>query len=107
MQLVDISNYISEISDPPKALLEMNRLVASLQGKGETFNQATWSLDPTIPKEISEATMPGSERKLWTNVIFDKFITPITAWPEGMKMAYLKNIVLNQANRRDRTEARI
>jgi len=82
LQMIEIANYTSEIPGPPKPLSEMDRLNSGIFGFGKTFNQATWSLDPIIRKEISEATFPSSDKKLWTNVVFGKIVTPITAWPE-------------------------
>jgi len=82
LQLVDLINYTSEIDDPPKCFLDMDRAVSGMcKYPPSTFKQETWLLDPTIDSELEEALDLKSGKKLWEGVTRDKVVTPITGWP--------------------------
>jgi hypothetical protein len=83
LQLIEIPNYSSEMVDPPKPLLEMNRVVASLLGYSSSFRQDTWSMDPIVLSELEQAADIKAGAKLWKDVIHGRVTTPITGWPSG------------------------
>lgn len=82
LQLIDISNMIPAMSeDPPIIFKKIDRLIATLLGAKETYNEKYWTIDPNYPGILEGAVHRETEKILWDYVEFGYLPLPISAWP--------------------------
>lgn len=74
-QQIEIDGANGVDQDLPKPLIDVDRSLSRL------LQAENW--DPTREEDLVDAKESTTGKKLWSAVIADKILTPITGWPEG------------------------
>lgn len=82
--MYEIPDAISANVNPPKALRQMNRLLALLMDiPPEEYDEKTFSLDPYIEGQLEDTTNSRGQ-KIWNEVEHGEFMIPLSGGFRGM-----------------------